>query len=91
MLNGVEHELFYKLGARLLTSHLFGNELFIRSIVHVFREHLSVDVCAPFPFGFDGGIWDFLIIVLSNESLGPKRGLNLVLLAPKKKKEKTGH
>ena len=26
-------------------------------------EHLSICMCASFPFGFDGGMWDLIVIV----------------------------
>ena len=31
--------------------------------VHVFRERLSACVCASFPFGFDGRMWDLIVLV----------------------------
>ena len=43
-------------------------KLFIRFTVHVFRERLSMHVCASFPFDFEGGMWEmvvnFLIITI---------------------------
>ena len=32
--------------------------------MHAFRKRLSVCVCASFPFGFEGGMWDLNLIVL---------------------------
>ena len=40
---------------------LFGKDLFIQFSVRVFRERLSISVCASFPFGFEGGMWDHRI------------------------------
>ena len=37
---------------------MFGEELFIRFTMCVFR----VCVCASFPFGFDGGLWYFIVL-----------------------------
>ena len=34
--------------------------------VHVFRERLSVCVCASFPFGFEGGGGGFIVLVADN-------------------------
>ena len=31
--------------------------------MRVFRELLSVCVCASFPFEFKGGMWDFIVLV----------------------------
>ena len=42
--------------------HLFGKELFIRSTVRVFREHLSVYLCPSFPSGFEAGVLDLIIL-----------------------------
>ena len=41
-----------------LNDCLFGKELFTRFTVRVFRERLSVCVCASLPFGFEVGVWD---------------------------------
>ena len=30
----------------------------------LFRERLSVFVCASFPFGVEGGIWDLIVLFL---------------------------
>ena len=40
-----------------------GKELLIRLTVHVFHERLSIYICASFPFGFEGGMWDLIILV----------------------------
>ena len=29
----------------------------------VFLEHLSVCVCASFPFSFEGGMWDLIVLI----------------------------
>ena len=29
--------------------------------VHVFRKQLSICVCASFPLGFEGGMWDLIV------------------------------
>ena len=42
--------------------------MFIRVIVSVFRERVSVCVCASLPFGFEGETWD-LIVIVSDHSL----------------------
>ena len=31
--------------------------------MHVFRERLSVSVCCSFPFGFEDGVWDLIILI----------------------------
>ena len=31
--------------------------------MRVFRERLSVYVCTSSPFGFDGGMWDLIVLV----------------------------
>ena len=31
--------------------------------MHVFRERFSVCLCASSPFGFEGGIWDLIVLV----------------------------
>ena len=36
---------------------------FVQFILRVFRERLSVCVCAAFRFGFEGGMWDLLVLV----------------------------
>ena len=30
--------------------------------VRVFRERLSICVYSSFPFGFEGGVWDLIVI-----------------------------
>ena len=37
---------------------MFGKELFIQLTLRVLSGRLSVCVCASFPFGFEGGMWD---------------------------------
>ena len=37
--------------------------MFIRFTIRVFRERLSVCVCASFPFGFEGGMWELIVLV----------------------------
>ena len=44
-------------------STCLGKELFIRFTMCVFREPLSVNVCSSFPFGFEGGIWDLIVLI----------------------------
>ena len=51
-----------------LNDHLFEKELFIQFNVGVFRGHWSVCVYASFPFGFEGGMWD-LVVLLSDHCL----------------------
>ena len=41
--------------------------VFIRLIVRVFHE-LYQFVCVSFPFGFEGGRWDLLVLVLHSLS-----------------------
>ena len=41
----------------------FGKELFIRFTVRVFREYLSICVCASFLFCFEGGMLDSIVLV----------------------------
>ena len=36
-------------------------ELFIRFTVRIFRERVSLCVCASFPFCFEGGVWDLIV------------------------------
>ena len=31
--------------------------------MRVFREHLSICVCASFSFGFEDGVWDLVVLV----------------------------
>ena len=38
-------------------------ELFIRLTVRVFRESLSISLCASFAFGFAGWMWDSVVLV----------------------------
>ena len=32
--------------------------------MRVFRERLSICVCSSFPFGFKGGMWDLIVLVV---------------------------
>ena len=32
-------------------------------ILSVFRERLSIFVCLSFPFGFEDGMWDLIILI----------------------------
>ena len=41
---------------------MFGEELFIRFTAPVYREDLSVFVCVSFPFGFEGRVWDLIVL-----------------------------
>ena len=40
-----------------------GKELFIWLTLSVFRESLSVYVCASFPFGFQDVMWHLIVLV----------------------------
>ena len=51
----------FQLGS--LNDHLFRKELFILFTVRVFRERISTWVCASFPFGFNGGMWNLIVLV----------------------------
>ena len=57
-----------------LNDHLFGKELFIWFTVRVFRERLSICVCASFP----SDLWDLIVSV-------PDRGLSLYLVVMRMK------
>ena len=49
---------------------------FMRYIVCVGRESVSFCVCAYVPFGFEGGMWDLILLV-------PDHGMwDLILLVP---------
>ena len=43
--------------------------------VHVFRERLSVFVC-PFPFGFESGMWDLIVLIPNHSFLFTMRLIN---------------
>ena len=47
----------------ILNRQLMNYHLFIRFTVRVFRELLSVSVYNSFPFGFEGGIWDLILLM----------------------------
>ena len=46
--------------------------------MHIFRECLSIYVCASFPFGFAGEMWDLIVLIpvhgLSFNFLGNEPG-----------------
>ena len=44
----------------------FGQQLFIWFIVPVFRERLSICVCASFPYSFEGRVLDLIVLVLDH-------------------------
>ena len=48
---------------------LSGKELFIRFAACAFRKLLSIYVFGSFPFGFEGRMWEFLIIAYLLTSL----------------------
>ena len=48
---------------RMMKNCLFGEELFVRFTVRVYCESLSVCVCAYFPTGFEGGMWNLIVSV----------------------------
>ena len=37
--------------------------MFILFTVRVFRKRLSFCVCASFPFGFQGGVWNLVVLI----------------------------
>ena len=37
--------------------------MFMRFTLHVFYKRLSICVYTSFPFGFEGGMWDLIILV----------------------------
>ena len=37
--------------------------MFIRFTTRVFCEHLLICVCAPFPFGFEDGMSDVIVLI----------------------------
>ena len=53
----------YFVNFRLPNDHLFGKELFIRFTAIVFCKLLSVYVFSYFPFGFEGRMWDLIVLV----------------------------
>ena len=38
-------------------------KLFVRITVRVFRERLSMCLCASFSFGFEGGMGDLIVVI----------------------------
>ena len=49
---------------RVAAYHLFGKELFIRLTVHVLL--INFYVCPSFPFGFEGGMSDLIVLILDH-------------------------
>ena len=47
----------------LLYDYQYRKELFIRFTMRVFRERLSVFVRPSFPSGFEGGVWDLIVLI----------------------------
>ena len=48
---------------RHLNDHLFWKVLFIWFTVCAFHERLSNCMCTSFPFGFQDGMWNFVVLV----------------------------
>ena len=46
-----------------MNDHLSWKELFIRFTVCAFRKLLSVGVFSYFTFGFEGRMWDLIVLV----------------------------
>ena len=42
---------------------MFGKELLIRLTLRVFRERLSICECSSFPFGYEGGMCHFIVLL----------------------------
>ena len=42
-------------------SPFWGEKLLIRVALCGYRESLSICLCASFPFGFEGGMWDLVV------------------------------
>ena len=53
----------YFVNCRYLNDHLFGKELFIRFTASAFRKLPSIYVSSYFPFGFEGRMWDLIVLV----------------------------
>ena len=53
----------YFVNFRKWNDHLFGKELFIRFTASAFCKLLSVYVFCFFPFGFEGRMWDLIVLV----------------------------
>ena len=53
----------YFVNFRYLNDHLFGKELFIQFTTSAFRKLPSINVFSYFPFGFEGRMWDLIILV----------------------------
>ena len=48
---------------RWLNDHLSGKDLFFRFTARAFRKLLSIYVFSYFPFGFEGRMWDLIVLV----------------------------
>ena len=48
---------------RVADDHPLGKELFIRFTALVFRECLSIRVCSSFPFCFEDGMWELIVLI----------------------------
>ena len=46
-----------------MNGHLFGKELFIRFTASAFCKLPSIYVFSYFPFGFEGRMWDLIVLV----------------------------
>ena len=53
----------YFVNFRQLNDHLFGKELFILFTASAFRKLPSIYAFSYFPFGFEGRIWDLIVLV----------------------------
>ena len=51
---------------RQLNDHLSGKELFTGFTAHAFLKLLSIYVFSYFFFGFEGRIWDLIVLVLDH-------------------------
>ena len=49
--------------AVIVNDRLFGKELCIRLTMRVVLERLSIVVCPSFPFGFEGGVLDLIVLI----------------------------
>ena len=47
-----------------MNAHLLGQKLLIGFTMRVCREHVSI--YATFPFGFDAGLWNILVLESDN-------------------------
>ena len=53
----------YFVNIRQLNDHLFGKELFIVFAASAFCKLSSIYVFSYFPFGFEGRIWDLIVLI----------------------------